>query len=188
MTKSLTKSRKEKEELAAWAKSEAYFFNHGANIATMAFLISFNVAMATWGAWEFTANPKRTIANELLKITLPMARASGRLVTWNFALLLLSACKYFWTLLRKSPIALGFPINNVMPYYHKILAQTIIVMGCVCECGSRNVDDSYVYSFRFETDSKTLCSNIIFYITFMIPTYSSLHPADFKLRHKHFEN
>ena len=143
MTKSLTKSRKKKEELA-WAKSEAYFFNHGANIATMAFLISFNVAMATWGAWEFTP-PKRTIDNGLLKITLPIARASGRLVTWNFALLLLSACKYFWTLLRKSPIALGFPINNVMPYYHKILAQTIIVMGCICEyigLGIRNMDSS----------------------------------------------
>ena len=158
----MTTSRKEKEELA-WAKSEAYFFNHGANIAAMAFLISFNVAMATWGAWEFT-EPKRTIDNDLLRITLPIARASGRLVTWNFALLLLSACKYFWTLLRRSPIALGFPINNVMPYYHRILAQTIIVMGCICEYGT-GLEIRFIISFR------NRFKNLIFY------TFAFLHFA-----------
>ena len=137
-------SRAEKEELA-WAKSEAYFFNHGANIAVFAFLVSFNVAMATWGASEFT-EPNRTIENDLLRITLPIARASGRLVTWNSALLLLSACKYFWTLLRRSPVALGFPINNVMPYYHRILALTIIVMGCISKSVTWNVIELSVFS------------------------------------------
>ena len=90
--------------------------------------------MAAWGAWEFT-DPQFVSDNAILSVTLPIARASGRLVTWNSALLLLSACKYFWTYLRKTPLALGFPINDVMPYYHRIFALTIVVMGCISKYG-----------------------------------------------------
>lgn len=66
-----------------------------------------------------------------MRVTLPIARASGRLVTWNSALILVTGCKYLWTWIRTTPIQLGFPVDNVMPHYHRIIALTIIVMGCI---------------------------------------------------------
>ena len=113
-----------------WANWEAFFFNNGANIVFLAFLLAADVCMAAWGAWQFM-EPQYHTSSDVLRITLPIARASGRLVTWNTALILLSACKYFWTHLRKTPLALGFPIDNVMPYYHRIIAKIIIFMGCI---------------------------------------------------------
>ena len=113
-----------------WARWEAFFFNHGANIVFLALLLALDICMAAWGAWQFT-KPQFETPNDILRITLPIARASGRLVTWNSALIFLSACKYFWTQLRKTPLAQGFPIDKVMPYYHRIVAQTIIFMGCI---------------------------------------------------------
>ena len=132
-----TKNNKDKSSIdsnssaeSKWANWEAYFFNHGSNWAVFAMLISFNICMAAWGAWEFT-EPHWTTENDILRVTLPIARASGRLVTWNTALILISGCKSWWTLLRDSPLAYGFPIDSVMPYYHKVIAYTIIVNGCV---------------------------------------------------------
>jgi len=114
-----------------WAKSEAYFFNNGANIACWTMFISLNVGMAVWGIWEFTA-PKFSTDSDVLRITLPIARAGGRLVTFNSALLLITASKFFWTLIREyTVIPLGFPVDNIMPEYHKIVAWTIIFSGCV---------------------------------------------------------
>jgi respiratory burst oxidase len=113
-----------------WSRWEAYFFNEGANISFLVLLVSFNIAMATWGAWEFT-EPHWETPNDILRVTLPIARASGRLVTWNTGLILMSGCKHWWTLLRSTPLAYGFPIDNIMPYYHKVIAYTIIVMGCI---------------------------------------------------------
>eukprot|EP00978_Attheya_sp_CCMP212_P009154 scaffold21589_cov56-Attheya_sp.AAC.6 len=92
--------------------------------------MAFNVGMFVWGVWEFTP-PHWETENDILRITLPIARGAGRLVTWNTALLLLSASKYFWTLVRQTPIQLGFPVDNIMPKYHRIIALTIIVAGCV---------------------------------------------------------
>ena len=113
-----------------WAKWEAFFFNHGPNIVYLALLLALDICMAAWGAWQFT-KPQFETPSDILRITLPIARASGRLVTWNSALITLSGCKFFWTQLRKTPLAQGFPIDKVMPYYHRIVAQTIIFMGCI---------------------------------------------------------
>ena len=81
-----------------------------------------------WGIWEFT-EPHWSTENDILRITLPIARAGGRAVTWNAAILLISACKYFWTWVRTTPIHQGFPVDGIMPYYHRILALIIIVNG-----------------------------------------------------------
>lgn len=121
---------KEQREASRWAKSEAYFFNQGANIAFLGLLMAANTCMAVWGAWEFT-EPHWTTQSDVLRVTLPIARAAGRLVTWNSALILVSGCKYLWSLVRLTPIQLGFPVDKVMPYYHRIIAVTIILMGCV---------------------------------------------------------
>ena len=66
-----------------WADSEAYFFNHGANLGFWTLTIATNVAMFIWGVWQFTA-PWWTTPNDVLRITLPIARGAGRLVTWNW--------------------------------------------------------------------------------------------------------
>src|SRR5210317_217597 len=84
--------------------------------------------MMVWGIWEFT-EPHWSTENDILRITLPIARAGGRAVTWNAAILLISACKYFWTWVRTTPIHQGFPVDGIMPYYHRILALIIIVNG-----------------------------------------------------------
>ena len=67
-------------------------------------------------------------------MTLPIARAGGRLVTLNCAILLLTACKYLWTAVRTyvAPvIPIGFPIDDIMPKYHRYVALTIIFSGCI---------------------------------------------------------
>ncbi|GKY93954.1 hypothetical protein MPSEU_000362300 [Mayamaea pseudoterrestris] len=116
--------------ISRWTKLECYFFNHGANIAFLTLMIVFNVCMFVWGVWLFIPGIYYT-DNEILRKTLPIARGGGRLVTWNAACLLVSGCKYFWTLVRKTPIRLGFPVDDIMPKYHRIFALTVIVSGCI---------------------------------------------------------
>lgn len=123
-------SSKEPAQPSKWAKSEAWFFNHGANIAFLTLMLAINIGMASWGTWEFVS-PRFVTDSAVLRITLPIARAAGRLVTWNSAVVLITGCKFFWTQLRLTPLAYGFPIDHIMPYYHRIAALTIIVMGCV---------------------------------------------------------
>mmetsp|Transcript_12 Transcript_12/g.13 ORF Transcript_12/g.13 Transcript_12/m.13 type:complete len:742 (+) Transcript_12:165-2390(+) len=119
------------EEPSKWAQREAFFFNHGANIGFWTIYISLNFGMAMWGIWEFAA-PHWTTKSNTLRITLPIARAGGRLVTFNTAFLLVTASKYFWTWVReKTAIPLGFPVDNIMPEYHRVVAWVIIVSGCV---------------------------------------------------------
>jgi respiratory burst oxidase len=107
-----------------WAVSEAYFFNHGANIAFLSLLMAFNLGMMVWGTWEFTPH-HWTARNVVVRYTFPIARASGRLVSWNVALLLVSCCKHFWTYIRSTPIQLGFPVDSIMPKYHRVIGLTI---------------------------------------------------------------
>ena len=116
--------------LTRWTQLEAYFFNHGANIAFLTIVMVMNVGMFVWGVWLFIPGIFES-DNPILRKTLPIARGGGRLVTWNAACLLVSGCKYFWTLVRKTPIQLGFPVDNIMPYYHRIFALTVIISGCI---------------------------------------------------------
>lgn len=128
-----TNKKKETEatEPSRWAQREAYFFNQGANIAVWTIYLSLNVAMAVWGIWEFSV-PHWSTESDLLRITLPIARAGGRLVSFNVAVLLVTASKYFWTLIREhTVIPLGFPVDNIMPEYHRFVAWLIIISGCV---------------------------------------------------------
>jgi respiratory burst oxidase len=93
--------------------------------------MALNFGMGSWGVWQFTA-PHWLTEQDTLRITLPIARLGGRLVTWNIAVLLLTACKFGWTLLRThTALSHGFPMDAVMPQYHKSIAYTIIVSGCI---------------------------------------------------------
>jgi predicted ferric reductase len=102
-------------------------------IALYILFISMQILVGCYGAYQFTPMGGYHTENKILKYTLPIARAGGRLVTFNCALLLITACKYCWTLIRTyiAPIIpIGFPIDNIMPKYHKTVAYWIIVMGC----------------------------------------------------------
>ena len=113
---------------------EAFFYNHGTEIALGVLFLSLNVLMAAHGAYQFSEVGGWTAPNKVLAVTLPIARAGGRLVTLNCALLLLTACKYIWTLIRTyvAPVVpIGFPIDDVMPKYHRYVALTIIFSGCI---------------------------------------------------------
>lgn len=93
--------------------------------------LSLNVAMVVWAVWEFTP-PRWTSDSDVLRITLPIARAGGRLVTFNAALILVTGSKYVWTMVRRyTVIPLGFPVDDIMPYYHRIVAWNIIQAGCL---------------------------------------------------------
>lgn len=119
------------KEVSKWATREAFFFNHGANIAVWTIYLSLNVSLAVWGVWEFAA-PHWSTSSDILRITLPIARAAGRLVTFNTAFLLITASKYVWTVIRqRTIIPLGFPVDNIMPEYHRIVAWNMIGSGCV---------------------------------------------------------
>jgi predicted ferric reductase len=111
-------------------KWESYFLNHGVHITVAAIFIHTNVIMFIWGVSLFTPPHWRT-SSDILRVTLPIARGAGRVCTWNIALLLLSACKYWWTMVRtKIPIVCAvFPVDNIMPYYHRATAQILIVAG-----------------------------------------------------------
>lgn len=113
---------------------EAFFYNHGMEIALGVIYLSLNILVAAHGAYQFTEIGGWTTEDDLLRVTLPIARAGGRLVTLNCALLLLTACKYLWTCVRThiGPVLpIGFPIDNIMPKYHRCVALTVIVSGCI---------------------------------------------------------
>lgn len=133
------------EKLSSWIQMESYFFNHGAELAFYTFLIAMNICMGAWGAWLFTA-PTWTTTSDVLRITLPIARASGRIVTLDISLLFLSACKFFITWIRANTIIpYGFPIDNVMPEYHRMIAYMIIIMGCIVHTAPQ------VYNYASQT-------------------------------------
>lgn len=113
---------------------EAFFYNHGMEIALGVLYLAINILAAAHGAYQFTSFSGWTTEDDILRITLPIARAGGRLVTLNCAILLLTACKYLWTYIRTyvAPVLpIGFPIDNIMPKYHRYVALTVIVSGCI---------------------------------------------------------
>ena len=73
-----------------WERIEAFFYNQGMEIALSALYISVNLLVGGHGAYQFTAAGGWTTDNAILRVTLPIARAGGRLVTLNCALLLLT--------------------------------------------------------------------------------------------------
>ena len=126
ITKNLTQMRAE--------RIEAYFYNHGMEIALGVLYVAINLLLAAQAASQFTELGGWTTDDDILRWTLPIARAGGRLVTLNCALLLLTGCKYLWTCIRTyvMPILpIGFPIDNIMPKYHRYVALTVIVSGCI---------------------------------------------------------
>ena len=113
---------------------EAFCFNHGMEIALGVLYLALNLLMAGYGAYQFSQAGGWAAPNKVLAVTLPIARAGGRLVTLNCAILLLTGCKYLWTLVRTyvAPVVpIGFPIDEVMPKYHRYVALTIIFSGCI---------------------------------------------------------
>jgi len=111
---------------------EAYFYNHGMELALYVLFVAVQILAGCHGAYQFTALGGFVTDDPILRWTLPIARAGGRLVTLNCAILLLTACKYTWTMIRTyiAPIVpIGFPIDNIMPKYHRTVALWIIVMG-----------------------------------------------------------
>ena len=115
-------------------RMEAYFYNHGMGIALYVLFVSLQLLVGFHGAYQFTEMGGYYTEDPILKVTLPIARAGGRLVTLNCAILLLTACKYCWTLCRTyivPIIPIGFPIDHIMPGYHRTVALWIIVFGLV---------------------------------------------------------
>ncbi len=113
---------------------EAFCYNRGMEIAMGVLYFALNYLVAAHGAYQFTEAGGWTTDDDILRITLPIARAGGRLVTLNCALLLLTGCKYLWTVIRThvAPvIPIGFPIDDIMPKYHRYVALTVIVSGCI---------------------------------------------------------
>jgi len=113
---------------------EAFFYNHGMEMALAVLFLALNVVVAAHGVFQFTEIGGFITDDDILRVTLPIARAGGRLVTLNCALLLLTACKFLWTWVRTyvAPvIPIGFPIDNIMPKYHSYAALSIIVSGCI---------------------------------------------------------
>jgi len=113
---------------------EALFYNKGMEMCLGVLYIAANALSAGYGAYTFTEIGGFTPPNDILRVTLPIARAGGRLVTLNCAILLITACKYFWTLIRHyviPKVPIGFPIDDVMPKYHSYVALNIIFSGCI---------------------------------------------------------
>uniref|UniRef100_A0A7S1XIV4 FAD-binding FR-type domain-containing protein n=1 Tax=Erythrolobus australicus TaxID=1077150 RepID=A0A7S1XIV4_9RHOD len=113
-----------------FVETEAWLSNHGASFATLLVLVLTNVVVCWWGVWEFTS-PHWITKSNVLRYTLPIARGAGRLISFNAAVILVTGSKTLWTLLRKTPLQLMFPIDDVMPKFHRLLALTAIVMGCI---------------------------------------------------------
>lgn len=113
---------------------EAFFYNCGMEIALGVLYLALNILVAAHGAYQFTEIGGWKTDDDVLRVTLPIARAGGRLVTLNCAIVLLTGCKYLWTCVRTylSPVLpIGFPIDNIMPKYHRYVALTVIVSGCI---------------------------------------------------------
>mmetsp|Transcript_26207 Transcript_26207/g.56166 ORF Transcript_26207/g.56166 Transcript_26207/m.56166 type:complete len:1128 (+) Transcript_26207:122-3505(+) len=113
---------------------EVFFTNHGIGIVVGVWFLAANVLAAAHGAHQFTEAGGFVTANDTLRVTLPIARAGGRLVTLNCALVLLTACKHTWTWIR-THVAPVIPVavltDHMMPGYHRVVATTVLVSGCV---------------------------------------------------------
>jgi respiratory burst oxidase len=115
-------------------KIEAFFFNKGMTVALGSLFLAMNVAVASQAAYPFTEIGGFTTDYDILKVTLPIARVGGRLVTFNCAWLLMTGCKYLWTMIRTlvvPVIPIGFPIDDIMPKYDRFVALWIIVSGLI---------------------------------------------------------
>jgi len=120
-------------ESLKFEKVESFFFNNGMTVALGGLFLSLNIIVAAHAACQFTKIGGFTTDNDILRITLPIARAGGRLVTFNCAWLLLTGCKYTWTMIRTHVvpvIPIGFPIDDIMPKYPRFVALWIIFFGC----------------------------------------------------------
>ena len=113
---------------------ETYFFNHGMSIALGGLFFSLNTIVGAHAAYQFTERGGFTTDDDILRITLPIARVGGRLVTFNCAWLLITGCKHLWTMIRTHVVPIlpiGFPIDHIMPKYHRFVALWIIFCGCI---------------------------------------------------------
>ena len=166
---------------------EAFFYNNGMTITLGGLFLAMNMIVGAHGASQFMAKGGFTTDNDILKVTLPIARAGGRLVTLNCALLLLTSCKYLWTLVRANVvpvIPIGFPIDDIMPKYHRFVALFIIVAGCIIHTlpqivnyatGSIEIDGgSKIWTFGNGFDTKQLlvtgCILTAIFTTFFLTT------------------
>ncbi len=140
--------------------SEAFFFNKGMSIAIGALFCAMNTVVGAHAAYQYTERGGFTTDSDILRITLPIARVGGRLVTFNCAWLLITACKYTWTMIRSHVVPVlpvGFPIDDIMPKYHRYIALWIIFCGCILHAlpqilnyaaGAIEIDDgSKVWTF-----------------------------------------
>mmetsp|Transcript_19391 Transcript_19391/g.45090 ORF Transcript_19391/g.45090 Transcript_19391/m.45090 type:complete len:726 (-) Transcript_19391:370-2547(-) len=94
--------------------------------------LSMNIVVAAHAAYQFLECGGFVTDNDILRVTMPIARVGGRLVTFNCAWLLITACKYSWTMIRTKLvpiIPIGFPIDDIMPKYHRFVALWIIFFG-----------------------------------------------------------
>jgi predicted ferric reductase len=114
--------------------SEVFFFNNGMTVALGSLFLAMNVIVAAHAAYQYSESGGFTTDDDILRVTLPIARVGGRLVTFNCAWLLLTGCKYSWTMIRTTVvpiIPIGFPIDDIMPKYHRFVALWIIVSGLI---------------------------------------------------------
>jgi len=112
---------------------EAFLYNHGMTCVLGIMFLAMNILAASHGIYQFTPMGGYVTTNPILRVTLPIARAGGRLVTVNSGFLLLTACKSFWTWLMNASkqLPIGFPFDHIMPQYHRCIALVIIFMGCI---------------------------------------------------------
>ncbi|VEU36433.1 unnamed protein product [Pseudo-nitzschia multistriata] len=113
---------------------EAFFYSNGMTLSLGILFFAINVIVGAHAASQFTPFGGFVTDSDILRVTLPIARAGGRLVTFNCALLLLTGCKYMCTLIRTyvvPVIPIGFPMDDIMPKYHRFVGLCIIVSGCI---------------------------------------------------------
>ena len=70
---------------------EVFFYNRGMEIAMGVLYLALDYLVAAHGAYQFTKTGGWTTDKDMMRITVPIARAGGRLVTFNCAVLLLAA-------------------------------------------------------------------------------------------------
>lgn len=122
-------SVKEKKSAPNKGEVEYWLANWGA-YATLLYAFALGqVFTAVWGVWLIVW--KYPPSTKLLKVTFSIARATGRMISLDAALLLLTTCKSFITALRGTSAALYFPFDSLMPGFHIVVAVTIFIAAII---------------------------------------------------------
>eukprot|EP00179_Madagascaria_erythrocladioides_P012351 CAMPEP_0198370290 /NCGR_PEP_ID=MMETSP1450-20131203/156640_1 /TAXON_ID=753684 ORGANISM="Madagascaria erythrocladiodes, Strain CCMP3234" /NCGR_SAMPLE_ID=MMETSP1450 /ASSEMBLY_ACC=CAM_ASM_001115 /LENGTH=880 /DNA_ID=CAMNT_0044077825 /DNA_START=594 /DNA_END=3236 /DNA_ORIENTATION=- len=122
------KSRKQNDpEERRWSqRAEIFCRNHSLQIAGSAVLLAANIVMFVWGL----SYAPYADNSSLVKTTARIAKGTGRMLSFDLGVIILTACRFWLTHLRGTQMNKWFPFNSIHAL-HRILAYALLTLGLI---------------------------------------------------------